>query len=97
MGTSPLSIIKNPEFRTKCLVHISEFDGAKDARDELDILLDKCRVTHDMSGDFCWARPDEAALINMRGEGCRGAGTKIPVRTAICKITAINLTVLTIQ
>ena len=43
-----LSIIENPEFRTKCLVHISEFDGAKDARDELDILLDKCRVTHDM-------------------------------------------------
>ena len=45
----------------------------------------------------CWARSDEAALIGMRGEGCRGAGTKIPVRTAICKITAINLTVLTIQ
>ena len=43
-----LSIIENPEFRTKCLVHISEFDGAKDARDELDILLDKCRVTHDI-------------------------------------------------
>ena len=56
----------------------------------------------DPCADECWARTDEAALINTRGEGYRGAGTEIPARIAICKsnwnkVTEVKFAVLTIQ